>query len=86
MRPSGRSADQMRDISMELNTELIGKELKVVIDRVEGEYYVARTEFDSPEVDCEVLIKSDKRNLRIGNYYIVKITDAMEYDLFASVV
>ncbi|MCB0737484.1 MAG: 30S ribosomal protein S12 methylthiotransferase RimO [Bacteroidetes bacterium] len=75
-----------RDISMDINAKMIGKELPVVIDRIEGDYFIGRTEFDSPEVDCEVLLKSDERNLRIGNYYNAKIIDAMEYDLFAQVV
>lgn len=69
-------------ISFELNQEKVGKQYKVLIDRKEGEYYIGRTEFDSPEVDDEVLISSEKPML-IGNFSQVEITDADEYDLYA---
>ena len=70
-------------ISSEKNAAKIGQEIPVLIDRVEGNYFVGRTESDSPEVDNEVLITADEKYLRIGEFYQVKITDAMEYDLFA---
>ena len=74
-------------ISGELNTAKIGKVLKVIVDRKEGEYYVGRTEFDSPEVDPEVLIKvEDGRRLRTGVFHQVKITDADDFDLYATIV
>ena len=60
--------------------------LKVVIDRKEGEFFVGRTEFDSPEVDPEVLIPVSERNLRKGCFYDVKITDSDDFDLYGSVV
>ena len=69
-------------ISSELNDALIGKQLKVIIDRKEGGYFVGRTESDSPEVDNEVLIEADKYYLRQGSFYEVRITSAGEFDLF----
>jgi ribosomal protein S12 methylthiotransferase len=75
-----------RDISMKKNLEYIGKTLKVMIDRHEGQYWIGRTEYDSPEVDNEVLIDSSKYFARVGDFCQVHITDAMEYDLFGEVV
>ncbi|MGP1477842.1 MAG: 30S ribosomal protein S12 methylthiotransferase RimO [Phocaeicola sp.] len=72
-------------ISAELNEAKIGRIFKTIIDRREGEYYVGRTQFDSPEVDQEVLIKADGRQLRKGHFYNVKITDSEDYDLFGDV-
>jgi ribosomal protein S12 methylthiotransferase len=71
-------------ISLEINTEKIGSVMKVVIDRKEEEYFVGRTEFDSPEVDGEVLISCPE--LTIGGFYQVKITDAEAFDLYGEVV
>jgi len=68
-------------IAAEKNEEKVGKIFKTIIDRKEGEFYVGRTEFDSPEVDTEVLINSDKR-LRIGSFYEVLIEKAEAYDLY----
>lgn len=68
-------------ISLELNQKLIGQKLKVIIDRKEGDYFIGRTEFDSPEVDNEVLIKITDNYLPIGDFVNVKITDASEFDL-----
>jgi len=73
-------------ISWELNQEKIGKEFKVVIDRKEGDYFVGRTEFDSPDVDNEVLIDATKTYLKTGEFTTVKITDAADFDLYAEVV
>lgn len=70
-----------QEISNSLNTNKIGKVFKVIIDRKEGDYYVGRTEYDSPDVDNEVIIKSEKKKLRIGNFYKVKITGAEDFDL-----
>ncbi|MCE2615407.1 30S ribosomal protein S12 methylthiotransferase RimO [Phocaeicola oris] len=72
-------------ISAELNEAKIGRIFKTIIDRREGEYYVGRTQFDSPEVDQEVLIKANGRQLRKGHFYNVKITDSEDYDLFGDV-
>ncbi len=73
-------------ISWELNQQKIGKEFRVVIDRKEGTYFVGRTEFDSPDVDNEVLINAAEDYLRTGEYYTVKITAAEDFDLYAEVV
>ena len=73
-------------ISWELNQEKIGEELKVVIDRKEGDYFVGRTEFDSPDVDNEVLIDATETYLKTGEYANVRITDALDFDLYAEVI
>ena len=73
-----------QDISAEIEAEKVGKTLKVIIDRKEGDYYVGRSEFCSPDVDPEVLIKAGKR-LRVGNFYNVFITDSEEFDLYGEV-
>jgi ribosomal protein S12 methylthiotransferase len=73
-------------ISWELNQQKIGKEFNVIIDRKEGSYYVGRTEFDSPDVDNEVLINSEDGYLRTGEFFNVKITAAEDFDLYAEVV
>jgi len=80
-----RLMDVQRDISMQKNLDKIGKTYKVLIDRLEGGHWVGRTEFDSPEVDNEVLIPATDTYARIGDFCNVKITDAMEYDLFGEV-
>ena len=64
----------------------MGKTFKVVIDRKEGNYFVGRTEFDSPDVDNEVLIDATKTYLKTGEFTIVTITDASDFDLYAEVV
>ena len=73
-------------ISAEIEAEKVGKTLKVVIDRKEGDYYVGRTEFCSPEVDPEVLIPFDERQLRVGRYYNVRIVDSEEFDLYGTTI
>lgn len=74
-----------QEISAELSHKKIGKTFKVIIDRKEGDYYVGRTEFDSPEVDPEVLIKDEGKKLREGNFYNVVIEDADDFDLYGRV-
>ena len=74
-----------QNISAEIEAAKIGQTLKTIIDRREGDYYVGRTEFCSPEVDPEVLIPAD-RELEIGQFYDVHITDAEEFDLYGEVV
>lgn len=70
-------------IATELSEEKIGQTLRVIIDRKEGDYFIGRTEADSPEVDCEVLIaRTADAPLTIGNFYDVKITDSEEFDLY----
>tara|TARA_B110000027_G_scaffold50918_1_gene55624 strand:+ start:7102 stop:8403 length:1302 start_codon:yes stop_codon:yes gene_type:complete len=73
-------------ISWELNQAKIGETFKVVIDRKEGEYFVGRTEFDSPDVDNEVLINASQTYLKIGEFATVKVTEAADFDLYAEVV
>ncbi|MCA0132034.1 30S ribosomal protein S12 methylthiotransferase RimO [Winogradskyella alexanderae] len=73
-------------ISWELNQAKIGQEFKVVIDRKEGNYFVGRTEFDSPDVDNEVLINASNTYLKTGEFTRVKIIDAEDFDLYAEVV
>lgn len=70
------------DVALESNQSKIGKTMTVVIDREEPDYFVGRTEFDSPEVDPEVLIDKDDR-LTVGNFYDVEITDALPFELIA---
>ena len=74
------------EISSSLNKEKIGKIIKCIIDRFEDGYYIGRTEFDSPDVDNNVLIKSQSGHLRIGEFYDVKVNDSTEYDLIAEIV
>ena len=71
-------------ISWELNQQKIGQEYKIVIDRKEGNYFVGRTEFDSPDVDNEVLVDATKYYLKTGAYTTVKITEAEDFDLYAT--
>ena len=73
-------------ISAELSQAKIGQEMKVIIDRKEGEYYIGRTQFDSPEVDPEVLIKADGKRLFSGRFYQVRITNADDFDLFGEII
>lgn len=73
-------------ISWELNQQKIGKEYRIVIDRKEGEYFVGRTEFDSPDVDNEVLIPANNGYIRTGDYYVVRITGAEDFDLYAELI
>jgi ribosomal protein S12 methylthiotransferase len=75
-----------QEISMQLNQQKVGQDFKVLIDRKEGEYYVGRTEFDSPDVDNEVLIKADSETyLRIGDFTDVNIYEASDFDLYGKV-
>jgi ribosomal protein S12 methylthiotransferase len=73
-------------ISWELNQEKIGQEFKVVIDRKEGNCFIGRTEFDSPDVDNEVLIDATKTYLKTGEFVKIKITDAADFDLYGEVL
>ena len=75
-----------QEISAEVEAEKVGKVLKVIIDRKEGDYYIGRTEFCSPEVDPELLIKAGEKRLRVGCFYNVKITQSEEFDLYGEVV
>ena len=75
-----------QEISAQLQQEMVGKVYKVIIDRKEGDYYVGRTEYSSPEVDPEVLIPCEGKRLTKGKFYQVKMTDAEEFDLYGVVV
>jgi ribosomal protein S12 methylthiotransferase len=74
-----------QNISLELNQQKVGKILEVLIDRLEGDYFVGRTEYDSPEVDNEVLINFAAK-LKIGEFYKVKISEADAFDLYGSIL
>ncbi|RGN45016.1 MULTISPECIES: 30S ribosomal protein S12 methylthiotransferase RimO [unclassified Bacteroides] len=73
-------------ISAELSAAKVGKVMKIIIDRLEGDYYIGRTEYDSPEVDPEVLINREDGELKIGEFYRAEITDADDFDLYAKVI
>ncbi len=75
-----------QEISAELSEKKIGKKYKVIIDRIEGNFYVGRTEYDSPEVDPEVLISCSEKQLSIGSFYEAEIISADDFDLYASVL
>jgi ribosomal protein S12 methylthiotransferase len=84
-----KRAEKIMNIQQEMSTQInankIGQTLKVIIDRKEQKKYIGRTEFDSPEVDNEVIITS-KNKLTIGNFYNVKITDSSEFDLIGNTI
>ena len=75
-----------QEVSMRLNGDKVGKEFKVLIDRKEGNFFIGRTEFDSPDVDNEVLIDASKHFVRQGDFVKVKVYEASDYDLFAEPV
>ncbi|MDY5125506.1 MAG: 30S ribosomal protein S12 methylthiotransferase RimO [Prevotella sp.] len=75
-----------QSISGEIEGAKVGTDLTVVIDRIEGEYYIGRSEFSSPEVDPEVLIRIDDHPLTIGEYYTVHVDDSDDFDLYATVI
>lgn len=72
-------------IATELNGNKVEKELKVLIDRKEGDFYIGRSQYDSPEVDQEILVSSGQKRLRNGHFYQVRITGSTEYDLFGTI-
>ena len=72
-----------QEISADVQNQKIGQVLSVIIDRKEGDYYVGRTQYDSPEVDPEVLIPISDGNLRIGCFYDMEIVDSDDFDLYA---
>lgn len=73
-------------ISLELNQEKVGKTFRVLFDRKEGDHFIGRTEFDSPEVDNEVLVDAKSQYVRIGDFENVKVSSSEEFDLFGEVV
>ena len=74
-----------REISLQLNLERIGREERVIIDSKQGDYYVARSQYDSPEVDQEILIEANGKRLLRGSFHTVRITAAEEYDLYGEI-
>jgi ribosomal protein S12 methylthiotransferase len=74
------------EISQDFNNSLIGNSLRVLIDRKENNYYIGRTEFDSPEVDNEVIVDASKHYLRLGDFVNIKIKDALPFDLIGDPV
>ncbi len=83
---ASRVMEIQQEIAYDLNQQKIGKEYKVLFDKIEGEYFVGRTEFDSPEVDNEVLVKTEGNYARIGDFAQVIVTDANDYDLYGNIV
>lgn len=82
----GKLMALQQEISAEIEAEKVGKTLPVIIDRKEGDYYIGRTEYCSPEVDPEVLIKASTKRLRVGEFYQVRIIDSEEFDIYGEVV
>ena len=82
----GRLMRIQQRIAEEVSAASIGKRMQVVIDREEGNYYIGRTQYDSPEVDPEVLLLKEENNVEIGQHYMVEITSADEFDLYGKVI
>ncbi len=78
--------DLQTHISWELNQDKIGRVFKVLFDRKEGDYFIGRTEFDSPDVDNEVLVRAEDTYIRIGDFANVKIEKIDHFDLYGVVV
>lgn len=78
--------DIQQGISSELSALKVGQTMKVIIDRIEGDYYIGRSEFDSPEVDPEVLIKCSEGTLSTGKFYEVQVVDSDDFDLYAKII
>ena len=74
------------EISAELNAQKVGQRLKIVVDRREGDFFIGRTEFDSPEVDGEVLLRADTNDATIGRFYQAEIIGADDYDLYGQII
>ncbi len=83
---ANRIMEIQQSISLDHNLKRVGQTLRVLFDRKEGEYFVGRTEFDSPEVDNEVLVSAAEQFVRLGDFAMVEITDAEEYDLYGKVI
>jgi ribosomal protein S12 methylthiotransferase len=75
-----------KDISLEKNESFLGKKLKVLIESVEGDFFVGRSYRDAPEVDGEILINKNNSKIKIGKFYDVEINDYDEYDLFGDIL
>jgi ribosomal protein S12 methylthiotransferase len=85
-----RRADRImliqEQIALDNNLSRVGRTMRVIVDSRQGDYYVARSEYDSPEVDQEILIPAEQRQLRRGHFYDVRITGAEGYDLYGEVI
>ncbi len=77
--------DLQTNISWDLNQKKIGKTFKVLFDRKEGDYFIGRSEFDSPDVDNEILVKADNTYIRIGDFARVKVEKTDHFDLYGVV-
>lgn len=75
-----------QNISLEINEKRVGEMEKVLVDRIEGDYYIGRTQYDSPEVDDEILISKDDNDLEIGNFVVLRLTKADYFDLYGEIV
>ena len=75
-----------QEISLQKNQAMIGQTYRILVDRKEGNFFVGRTEGDSPEVDNEVLVNAEENFLRVGDFATIKINDASDYDLFGGLV
>ena len=75
-----------QEIAEEISLSMVGKKERIIVDREEGDYYIGRTQYDSPEVDPEVLIRKEDKMLKTGQFYDVIITDADEFDLYAKTI
>jgi ribosomal protein S12 methylthiotransferase len=75
-----------QNISLETNEKRVGSVEKVLIDRIEGDYYIGRTQYDSPEVDDEILISLDSAELSIGDFVNVELVKADYFDLYGNVI
>ncbi|MGA0256806.1 MAG: 30S ribosomal protein S12 methylthiotransferase RimO, partial [Saprospiraceae bacterium] len=83
---SNRLMEIQQEISFEKNLAKLGHSYKVLIDRKEGEYFIGRTEYDSPEVDNEVLIPAESNYTRVGDFAMVEIINAEAYDLYGKII
>jgi ribosomal protein S12 methylthiotransferase len=75
-----------KDISLKKNSDFLGKELKVLVDALEGDFYIGRSYRDAPEVDGEILIKNNNKKIKIGKFYNACIYDYNDYDLFGEII
>lgn len=85
-RRAARIMQIQEEISLQNNLARVGRTMRCIVDGRQGDYYIARSEYDSPEVDQEILIPADGKRLYRGRFYDVRITDAEDYDLYAEVV
>ncbi len=81
-----RIMDIQREISLQKNIARIGRVERVIVDDYDGQYFITRSQYDSPEVDTEIFVKAEQHELEIGEFYDVKITQAEEFDLYAQIL